>query len=164
MELWDTIFILQLYEWYAMLYIIKTQKDRNIGEIYFDHNNEDIHRTTEDAYQVNYRRKEMRIQRGFNLVLAVVLAGTTCLNVLFHWSDKWTIYFIVIYGSAGILLIFLYMRINYVMKNFHWYEYERTKRAHKGSLIGSLLSLIMWLSFFCFFYSIDDVFNLQKLP
>ena len=61
MELWDTIFILQLFEWYAMLYIIKTQKDRNIGEIYFDHNNEDINRTTEDAYQVNYRRKEMRI-------------------------------------------------------------------------------------------------------
>ena len=33
-----------------MLYIIRTQKDRNIGEIYFDHNNEDINRNTEDEY------------------------------------------------------------------------------------------------------------------
>ena len=45
-EWWNIIFILQLYEWYAILYIIETQKDRGIGEIYFDHNNEDITRAT----------------------------------------------------------------------------------------------------------------------
>ena len=45
-EFWNIIFILQLYEWYAILYIIRTQKNRGIGEIYFDHNNENIDRSS----------------------------------------------------------------------------------------------------------------------
>ena len=32
----------QIYEWFAMIYIIKTQRGRNVGEILFDYNNENI--------------------------------------------------------------------------------------------------------------------------
>lgn len=36
----QVIFLLQIYEWKSMLYIIKTQKYRSLGEIMFDHNHE----------------------------------------------------------------------------------------------------------------------------
>ena len=93
-------------------------------------------------------------------MLIIILILTSYLNVCFRWNQSWNLYIILIYGFAGILLIILYIRINYVMKNFHWYEYERTKKAHRGFLIGSIVSLLMWLSFFIFFYTEDDVFNL----
>jgi hypothetical protein len=33
----------QIMEWLSMVYIIQTQKNRTVEEIYFDHNNEHLH-------------------------------------------------------------------------------------------------------------------------
>ena len=40
------VFLFQIFEWQAMLYLINTQKDRDINEILYDHNAEEIHDRT----------------------------------------------------------------------------------------------------------------------
>lgn len=58
--------MLQNFEWYAMLFLIKQQKGRDINQIYFDHNNENISSPIRfRSTQTNYRRKEMFVQTCF---------------------------------------------------------------------------------------------------
>ena len=39
----EFIFLFQIFEWIAMNYVIKTQKDRKIEEILYDYNTENLH-------------------------------------------------------------------------------------------------------------------------
>ena len=36
------IITMQIQEWYSIIYLIRTQKNRNINEITFDHNHENL--------------------------------------------------------------------------------------------------------------------------
>lgn len=56
--------LLQIYEWMAMLYILNTQKNRRVEEIYYDHNAENIHsREGSDYSKLNYRKKELALAK-----------------------------------------------------------------------------------------------------
>jgi hypothetical protein len=99
------------------------------------------------------------------MTLLLVIIGTTIANFVFSWGELSFSYVLAsVYICAASGLVFLYIKIIYVMKHFHWYEYERTKKAHRGFLIGSIISLAIQLIFFIYFYVFDNVFNLQKLP
>ena len=104
----------------------------------------------------------MRIKKYFDGSLASILAFTTYTNVYFRWgSAGFSIVMTSVYSIAALLLVGLYLKINYVMKNFHWYEYERTKKAHRVFLIGSLISLVTQLVFFIYFSAHEHVFDLM---
>ena len=56
------IMLLQIYEWMAILYILETQKNRRIEQIYFEHNAEVMRETeSSDPQQLSYRKNE-RVQ------------------------------------------------------------------------------------------------------
>jgi hypothetical protein len=53
---------MQLFEWIFAYYILKTQKNRRIEEIVFDHNVENVDTPIQKG-QVAFRRNEIRIWR-----------------------------------------------------------------------------------------------------
>lgn len=61
-----TITLLQLYEWMAMLYIISTQRNRDVNQILYEHNAEDMSKSTQlitfrnrkSQSNLQYRKRE----------------------------------------------------------------------------------------------------------
>ena len=154
-EFWNAIFILQLYEWFAILYIIETQRDRGIGEIYYDHNNENMKNSSISPNQNNYRRREMNIQKRLNVAIVLILLTHSIVDFSFKWNKKLMFVLVIFYLIMGLILVFLFFKIIYTMKHLHWYEYERTKKANKWFMFGSVISLSMFVFFFIHFSSID---------
>ena len=56
--LWRTTLLLQIFEWTAVLYIIKIQDNKHIGEIYFEHNAENIDKLSVASGEISNRRFE----------------------------------------------------------------------------------------------------------
>ena len=64
----QVIFILQNMEWWAMIYIIRTQHNRRVEEITFDHNHESFIRdinTYDLKYGLTYRRDELMRRKKY---------------------------------------------------------------------------------------------------
>ena len=61
----NLVFLFQIYEWKAMLYIIEAQKDRDVNEILYDLNNENLH-DKDDS--IKYRKKEMQMRQIFRII------------------------------------------------------------------------------------------------
>jgi len=85
------------------------------------------------------------------------------LNFLIKWNSGWNVPILIYYSILGILLMMLYYRIIKTMKKLHWYEYERTKKANSSFLIGSILTLSMFIYFFVKFNYVEMNFNPAKL-
>ena len=69
------ILILIMIEYLAIRYLIKSQMERSVGEIMFDHNHEEIHLTLKypknrnssiTVKQITYRREELKLKRNLN--------------------------------------------------------------------------------------------------
>ena len=59
-------------EWIFAYYIIETQKDRDIGEITFDHHHENINEPIEKG-QVAFRRKEYQLWIYLKVIIGLFL-------------------------------------------------------------------------------------------
>ena len=59
----QNFFLFQTFEWQAMLYLIETQKNRDIGQILFDYNNENITDKKQKDDPRTYRRDELNLKR-----------------------------------------------------------------------------------------------------
>ena len=69
-----------------MLYIIKSQADRTVGEIYYDHNAENIDDSSVYTNQVQYRRKEIRLQKVMGVIIVTIFCVQLFLNVAFKFD------------------------------------------------------------------------------
>ena len=49
----QSVFLLQIFEWCAVLYIIETQKDRDLGQILYDYNTENMELTFTEWFNSN---------------------------------------------------------------------------------------------------------------
>ena len=74
----------QIYEWWAMKYLIESQKDRNVNEILFDHNSEPLNAPIDDfvsqsSKQIAFRRIEINLKkrmiRGTAVWILIMLAA-----------------------------------------------------------------------------------------
>ena len=77
-----------MIEWIVMIYIIKTQMNRSVGEICFDHQQERITEARERSDKNKYRRNEQTLKKvlysyAFVItpILYIVYPVITC-NVL----------------------------------------------------------------------------------
>ena len=82
------ILTLQIIEWIVMIYVIKTQMNRSIGEITFDHQQERITEAIERNDKNKFRRNERKMQKvlycyGFVFIpLMYLVYPTIYLNLL----------------------------------------------------------------------------------
>ena len=79
--------------------------------------------------------------------MTILIVVHAFLDFGFKWNQDWNAPMIVFYGILGVALVLLYIRIIKVMRELHWYEYERTKKANLSFLIGSLSSLFLFMYF-----------------
>ena len=81
----DILYVLQIYEWAAMIFVITSQKNRRLEEITYD-----LHTTNlkdkrsysrgRDGYN-NYRRDEHRLQACFRFYLAYKIFFALCITL-----------------------------------------------------------------------------------
>lgn len=86
----QSISIFQSYEWLAMLYLIKTQKNRPIEKILYDFNAEVMDVPLKDyfrGHQLNYRKGELLLRNFFycNSVVSL-LVKVVALFLAIYWS------------------------------------------------------------------------------
>jgi hypothetical protein len=74
-----TIFILNIYEFIAMWYIIWSQDKRDVNQILYDFNTENMQDW--DQNQLSYRKNEIRIQRAMVVVCVVLVVLFAAINV-----------------------------------------------------------------------------------
>jgi len=75
-----------------MTYIIQTQRDRKVEEIFYDHNNEHLHDEFSPG-QLNYRKREITIKKYYRmfLVFYIVLYFVMLFPFFFVLWDRWAI-------------------------------------------------------------------------
>ena len=59
--------MLQIFEWIAITYIIKSQQNRDVGQIMFDHTNENMAASVFDSSQIKFRKIEKLIKLSFQI-------------------------------------------------------------------------------------------------
>ena len=76
-------------EWIFASYIIRTQKDRRVEEITFDHNNENMEDESEDG--LDFRKYEIRLRNFFRLLMVVGFLITLPHVFIGQWKlkQKW---------------------------------------------------------------------------
>ena len=138
----------QLVEYFAILYMIATQKNRNINEILYDFNHEPMgQRISKD--QVSYRRKELKWIKFFHhletLLIIFLLFNYFAMCFLYELdSTDFPLYYLPIaiqYEVNFILTIFCFVflsKLMYSMFKLHRQEFQRVK-----------YNLITEMVFFC---------------
>jgi hypothetical protein len=58
--IWNFIFVLQIFEITAMLYIIESQRDNSVEELYYQYNAENMEESS-TSQKYSFRHKELRI-------------------------------------------------------------------------------------------------------
>ena len=91
-----------------MLYIIKSQADRTVGEIYYDHNAENIDDSSVYTNQVQYRRKEIRLQKVMGVIIVTIFCVQLFLNVAFKFDKTWNKPIIAFYIVELLILFYLF--------------------------------------------------------
>lgn len=119
-----------------MIYIILSQDKRNINEILYDHNTENIHATIcED--QKTYRRDEIKMKKAFICILIaiVVLYIGATIDLLTTNAEYTWIIISGIYASQSISLLVAFVILFYLMNKKHHYEFIKS-RNHMLSYFG----------------------------
>ena len=109
--LWNIMFILQLFEWTAMLYIIRSQADRSVGEIYYDHNAENIDDKSVHSNQVQYRRREIRLEKTMKVIIITIFFTQMFLNIAFKFDREWNIPLVMFYITELVILFYLFYQL-----------------------------------------------------
>ena len=142
-----------LLEWLSIIFIIATQKNRSVEEILFDHTHEPMGTGIISGIKSNekvYRRADLLIYKAF--ILSVILMALYQSCVLYLYSQN------SIYGGnmqIGRDIFFIsvwiltYLTLVYLMKRYHVYEYNRTKKQIHLTfiiyLIVMLADLFVWI-------------------
>ena len=122
----NTTFMLQIFEWIAMIYLISTQKGRRIEEILYDHNAENIQKPlTILEFSKAYRRIEMKMSTCFIFTYILQSLGYLCLQYGPFFGLFILEYMIIDYCFYIISLSFFFLVITICMRRLHFYEYNR---------------------------------------
>ena len=158
--------LLQIFEWQAMVYLIKSQYGRKCEEILYDHNTENINLTISEERQSNrvsdmifkkktnsgglkgnfYRRKEIQMWKIMKIVGVIVLATNILIIILSMYRNNDTdllylrFYGYFFYPAQFIATLAFFCRIHHYMKKLHRYEYEKTRKQMWAFLIVTMAS------------------------
>ena len=147
--IFTNIIMISIMEWASMYYIIKSQEGRSIGEIMFDHHQENMDGSVtnerdsydsrfENQIQATYRKKELRKKKRYmwysismNIVGLLTQFGSyLSLDVVESKFFKPTKILIFIYE---LILMFtmlrVFIKLYWKMKKQHRFEFETTGRS-----------------------------------
>lgn len=146
--IFTNIIMISIMEWASMYYIVKSQEGRSIGEIMFDHQQEnmesDVSRsdTIDSRFKhqklANYRKKELRNRKRYGCYLVTMnivgllfqISSYLSLDIVeskFFKPTKIAIFVYEIILMFNMLRVFIKLYLK--MKNKHRYEYETTGRS-----------------------------------
>ena len=122
------LFTLQMFEWRAMLYLIKTQKDKSIGQIFYDHNSENIFvpldRSALKSKQLISRRREIRLKKQFRLENVLMIIAFVFLMVYGLFDLHLACFIILSYTSLiYIAILCTFVQVYCLMSKLHYYEF-----------------------------------------
>ena len=124
------IIFLQILEWYSMIYLIKTQKDRLVEEILWDHNAEHLESSSREGtithQQLRYRKDEVLLKRKF------IISGIFCTCIVLSIGCSLYIFklpelsFVLtgVYFIEMMTFLIVWIKVESWMKNLHRLEYE----------------------------------------
>lgn len=126
------ILFLQILEWYSMHNIMKHQQGKEIGQILFEHNAENMDETLywRNAIQFNFRKKEIFAKKvifvlgilwfliTFLLEVSSIISNFEINSKLFKWNLGFDL-------SVGICITYFFASLMYTLKTHHNFEYEK---------------------------------------
>lgn len=160
--IFTNIIMISIMEWASMYYIVKSQEGRSIGEIMFDHQQENMESDISSKGSVesrfknqklaNYRKKEVRNRKRYvcylvtmNIVgLLFQISSYLSLDIVeseFFKPTKIAIFIYEIILMFNMLRVFIKLYLK--MKNSHRYEYETTGRSMVLQFTVSLMAMMM---------------------
>lgn len=122
------LFLVQVEEWIAMVYIIITQKSRTIEEIYFDHSHEKITHRLEANDKLKFRRREVRIKWVFIFLNYLVLPGIFVISFFGDSTGNYKIKYAIIYSITSAIFTFSFSVTFYLLNKYHKLEFERQRK------------------------------------
>ena len=106
---------------------MNSQFGRSIGEIYYDHNAENIKESTVSEGQISYRRREIKLEKLFKCIGLSIMFLHTALDLGFRFTSNGENYPIVaFYVFEVIVLYHFFCKIYKITKKHHWFEHQRT--------------------------------------
>lgn len=121
-----------------MIYIVKTQQNRRVEEILFDHNNENMDRTIWRD-QLTYRKKEIVMAYLFIFITVVLVVSMIVLITANHLFNSMSSYPIILIGVLTVIFVFQFTLLMCLIRKYHNYEY---KRIIKESIIFLACNLV----------------------
>ena len=127
------IFLYQVFEWIAMLFIIHTQHKRRLEEIMWDYNNENMNDDNSDKLQPNngkaFRRKERRLGVAFRIIFYLMLPIHLALIIAYYLTSSSQIekYLISVNALSFLVGTATFMKVYHSMYYTQWYEFQRTR-------------------------------------
>ena len=145
-------------EWIFASYIIRTQKDRRVEEITFDHNNENMEDESEDG--LDFRKYEIRLRNFFRLLMVLGFLITLPHVFIGQWKLKQKWIYVLFLLALNLLfwsfVIVQYCRLKQMLSSLHKYEYDKNIRYMRiiaWYLILGKIGLILtqeWSKYFSF--------------
>lgn len=114
-----------------MIYIIQTQRNRDVNEILYDHNHENVSSTLKyGEEEVSYRRMELIMRRMMVGFLLVCQFFFLCLHVFSRYETINFYFWIVVpfYSFILVLLLGVSAKLLWLMMKLHRYEYYIHRR------------------------------------
>lgn len=140
MVITQLILLMQNFEWIAVCFIIVTQKDRSIEQIYYEHqvegdSDQDINQLPTQVKEHRYKHKERLLRCIFKLYLScfVLYGFVMSFAFIFHktFESHSFLLLINIYlcGIQSLMLIMSMVYLLYLMRKLHYYEFKRNWKA-----------------------------------
>ena len=121
---------LHLAEWWSILFIILTQKNRPVEKILSDHENENMQTSFMAGLrtsQLVYRKAEVCLLRIYKIIGLLVLAANLWWTILWFVGNVDSAFIASMFCVFNsIILLGTYLCLHHVMKKYHHFEYQRT--------------------------------------
>ena len=157
-------FYLIIIELNSMLCVIITQRNRPIEELLYDYENEPMQVNILEGLRKNQRvhRRVERIWYMITQVLTIILSVFSIVGSVFYYVDQIvTLYMVISLNSLYfLLLICAGLRLIYLMRKYHNYEYHRTKKQMILQL--TLFATIIFVYTLIYYISIVATIKARK--
>jgi hypothetical protein len=116
-------------EWFAMVYLIQTQRGRKVEQILFDHNHENLHEFS--SGQMNYRKRERRMRTIYRIAIVVYISvyAVVLFPFFFILWKPWAVQVLQIFNiTEALAMCLIFFRLFYLMWKLHGYEFNKHKK------------------------------------
>jgi hypothetical protein len=130
-NMWNCILVFEIMEQYAMWTLIENEKDRSVGEILFDYNNENMENSDKDLGPKDYRRKELKLQKIFYMIIVWFIIVDIFISAIENVAPQinigtfnlWILFPILLYSILALLLGYQQYKLSKLMWKMHYFEY-----------------------------------------